>query len=545
MKKLAKVLLMIACLAPWLIASAQTLELEKTYEISKAAKKGTLDYVKYDPEAELYELNYVTKSNDKKARFEIYLFDKEFNFVEMFEEEIEFEKARQKYKWFRFRGDYEATALTVENNLAGQVVLKQGAWVTRYDWYNGVYWTSFDVMNKEKPRDEEDRRMTMLTYRTDAPQESVTYFGWSWLYPKTKTFSDLTGDVSILTSVIPKVFKDTDPLYMYAVQRWDANELTLKAEEQFEFDHPQTPVYTGVLENGDFAAVFAPMGGPGTKKTADPNPLNWTYVQANSLTCEIVARKSFTSPASYWDIHQITLLEDGDIYIYGEASDKSNDKYYNLQIGKSKATGFILAKVVDGETKFVNMTALEEFEQKLKAPPSQKKAVAYKGKRFQLGGIQELSNGDIMISGQNYKDKEDGRQFLDIMVFHFNGKGELKAQYGLDVEEKNKWAKSVFTESLFWETPNGKEAFWIIMEVAGMKSGMFKETRALNYARVGKVDLDASTVGDFVSLGQEKGNTFYLENSFPILPLNEENKIVFFGSDKGGRVLWFARMPME
>lgn len=464
----------------------------------------------------------------------------------MMEEEIEFEKAKEKYKWFRFRGNYEATAMTVENNMAGQIVLKQGAWVTKYDWNNGVYWTSFKVMKKEKPKDDEGRRMMMLSYRTDAPQQTISYFGWSWLYPpKTKNFSDLTGDVSILCQVWPKIFKDTDPIYKYAVQRWGADDFTLKMEDDFDFDYPQTVVYSSVLGNGDFVAIFAPTGGAGYGKTADPNPLNWTYLQANSFTGEILHRETFESPASYWKIHDVTLLEDGDIYIYGEANDNANTKYYNVQVGKSKATSFILAKVADNKTQYVHKTMLEEFEAKLQAPPEQKKTPAYNGKRFQLGGIQELSNGDIMISGQNYKDKEDGRQFLDVMVFHFNDQGVLKAQYGLNTLESNKYAKAVFTESLFWETPDGNGAYWIIMEVAGMKTSMFGgDARALNYARVGKIDLGSATVGAMEPLGQDKGERYFLENSFPILPLNEANKLVFFGTDKGGRTLWFARMPM-
>jgi hypothetical protein len=38
---------------------------------------------------------------------------------------------------------------------------------------------------------------------------------------------------------------------------------------------------------------------------------------------------------------------------------------------------------------------------------------------------------------------------------------------------------------------------------------------------------------------------FYLDNKFPYLPVDEGNAIVFFGSDKAGRVLWFGKLKLE
>ncbi len=49
---------------------AQTLEKENTYKISGKSKRGALGDVSYDADKGTYTLTYVTKSNDRKAKFE-------------------------------------------------------------------------------------------------------------------------------------------------------------------------------------------------------------------------------------------------------------------------------------------------------------------------------------------------------------------------------------------------------------------------------------------------------------------------------------------
>ena len=77
--------------------AAQKLEIQNTYQITGKAKRGALGDVSYDAGQGIYTLTYVTKSNEKKAKFQIYRFDNDFNFIDMTEDEVEFEKAKKKY----------------------------------------------------------------------------------------------------------------------------------------------------------------------------------------------------------------------------------------------------------------------------------------------------------------------------------------------------------------------------------------------------------------------------------------------------------------
>lgn len=545
MRKLTQLFMLLALCATTLNVFAQQVELEKTYEISSKAKRGYLGGVEYDEAKQIYSLTYVTKSTAKVGKFETYKFDKDFNFIELVEEEVEFTKARTRYKWFDFGGE-ELTGelLTVENNLVGQLVLKKGKFIRRWDWINGGYYVDYDLTEKVKPKDPEGRKLTLVTYTTDAPSDRIAYYGgWGWLGSTVKDYSAATGDVTVVCQVQPnaKDAKAGNVKYEYVAMRISASDLTIKKEQKFEFPTPQHVVASRVMPNGDFAIVFAPLNVG--KKASDPDPLNFSYVRIASTDCNIKERINFKSLNSYWSVADMAITDNGDVFVYGPANSKNNDKYYNEQIGAEKFSDFMIMKIASGKLAWVSNTNLDEFETKLQAPPSQKKAPAYKGKKFAIGGLELAPNGDLLIYGQNYKTKDDGLEYTDIVVFHFDTQGKLKSQYGLDVLETNKYAQANFSESLFTASNDNKSMYWIIFEVAGMKTG--GRARQLNYARIGKINLSAATVGNFTALGQAKGDKYYLENSFPILPSKDGNKLTFFGSDKGGRTLWFCRVALD
>ena len=106
------------------IGNSQQLELEKTYKISRASKRGELSGLDYDKDAKTYTLTYLTgqkKQGDKIVfKYEQYVFDNDLNFVSDTELEEEAEIMKKKFKWFKFKGDvYTKTGNTVGQQFMG------------------------------------------------------------------------------------------------------------------------------------------------------------------------------------------------------------------------------------------------------------------------------------------------------------------------------------------------------------------------------------------------------------------------------------------
>ena len=52
-----------------------------------------------------------------------------------------------------------------------------------------------------------------------------------------------------------------------------------------------------------------------------------------------------------------------------------------------------------------------------------------------------------------------------------------------------------------------------------------------------------NTVTDLKTFG--KGEGFYLDPKYPFLETYKSETLVFFGADKGGKELWFARVKLK
>ena len=80
-------------------SSGQTIEIDKKYEITGAAKKGLLAHVEFDKTDGFYRLFYIVKVSDVKVRLINYLFDLDFNFLDMKESIMDIEAVQKKYDW--------------------------------------------------------------------------------------------------------------------------------------------------------------------------------------------------------------------------------------------------------------------------------------------------------------------------------------------------------------------------------------------------------------------------------------------------------------
>lgn len=549
MKKLIFILLFLA--ANGLFAQQFGL-IEKTYEITGKAKRGTLVNVKYDPAKQHYFLYYTISSGPMSLSMQTYTFDKDFNFVDMKTDELNVDKLQEMKKlnpvdfgWVNYSGaSYSVEGTSVEPNLIGTLVLKKKRINYVYDWFNMGYVKTIQILEKVKPKNDEGTKFYYFTHFED----------------------DSNGDVYILCGARDQVKKGGDPLkYHRDIHVLKFNkDLDMVKDLKIPFDYYNGYCYAKAITEGtggddDYSAikemifVFAPYDLGKTNK--DPDLTNYTYVRLDK-DLNLTERIPFKSKAGYWNIDYILATNDA-VYAFGPLASGKND-YYNKLIGKvSKYKSVQLMKVAGGKVEYLTETTLDEFETKLKTPPSQKKAPNYEGKKFDIMNYRVFDNGDFIVVGQNYKmvtkpkgptvtnfslssstDMETVKQYIDILAFHFDSKGILKAQYGLDVKENNEYAKDNGTPQSMITGMNPNNTYWIVQEIKA-KSDFFK--KILTYPRVGKIDMSAGTLSDFTSFGDKE---YFLDPKFPYLEA-EPGMLVFFGSNKSGKIIWFAKIKLE
>ncbi|MFH2142847.1 MAG: hypothetical protein ABIJ97_10510 [Bacteroidota bacterium] len=508
----------------------QKLEAQNTYELTGKAKRGALANVGYD--GSQYKLTYITKSTDTKIKMQHYFFDNDFNFIKMEEEEDYPEKLAVKYTWYKWNGEwYSVEGNYVEPNLTGTLVLKRKKTTYKYDWILLGYYKTVEILDKVKPKTDDGRKFYYFAHAED----------------------DKTGDIYVLCGVkanLKDVQQDKSAAYRHnmdmTVMKFNSS-LELVKEVPIKFEFPNQHAFVRAIGNasndfttpeiGGMAFIFAPIGGPGINKYADPGICNYRYVRVDH-DLNIIDDIKFESGASYWKIDEMVPdISTGDVYFYGPSAE-GKDKYYNMSLAITKFKAVQLLKVSNHKVSYLTETNLEEFEAKLKCPPSQKKSPAYAGKKFEIANYKLASNGDFFVLGQN----KDDKGFKDVLSFHFDKNGVLKSQYGIDLNETNDFSKVNGAPQIFFESPTGKNMYWLIQEIRGVTTWTEKP---LTYPRLGTIEVETGNISDFTQLGKVDKNVYYLDPNYPYLETNKGNRIAFFGSDKSGKNIWFCRVSFD
>lgn len=537
---------------------SQQLELEKTYKISRASKRGELSGLDYDSKAKTYTLTYFTDQKKNTFKYEQYVFDSDFNFIKDAEFEEDVEVMKKKFKWFRYKGEaYEKIGTTVGQSLIGGLVLKRKKTTYTYSWLLGGYKSKVEILEKVKPRTEEGRSYSKVEFAED----------------------ESTGDLYILATVMAKMgTKNNDGVGDFTLLKYD-QELNLACKLDFSMPFKQALAFMEVLEKPSldsedessivgFNFIFAPTD-LYPKKDTDPNNNNFTYVMVDA-NCTIKEKFNFESPASYWRIDQMITSEAGDRYFYGPAKE-GKDKYFNKGAGggitasklgssETKFKSVQLMKVSGGKMAYLTETTLDEFKAKQQFPANQRKTPDYEGREFGIRSYNFASNGDLIIIGQNYdRNKEGGiNKFEDVLGFHFGPDGKLRAQYGLDTKEDGKVVEqstdvhygistttritTTITSTFacpqqLMEGSDGK-MYWLLREIKDITNGKLR-----TYPRMGNIDLKTATVTNLTTFG--RGDGFYLNSKYPTLQTDKGGSIVFFGADTKGKELWFARVNLK
>jgi len=563
---------------------AQKLAAEKTHEMIKTTKKrGKLSNVVVDDTKQQIDLIFTTKAKRKLIKFDVYQFDYDLNLINSSSEEQEIDKARSKYKWFMpsFKTErYTVQGLTAEGTMGlGNMVVKKKETTFLYNFWTFGYQKRTKVLDKVKFEDPRGRKMI-----------------YSGHYE-----NDQTGELIALGGIKGKKGGPNMEPYLHTHKfqlMRISTDLQIVNETTIDLKYIQVKLFDGVAKQGDMDAsdesfqgdwilVYAPMGGQGTKKWKGPVPINYTYMRI-SPQGEVKETINFTSKVTDWMVMDVYAKGD-DIYIYGPGVAKNVDKKWQTAKGPTishpgrgagavatdkKYENFQLVRIRGGKADFVSAPNLDDFEAKTQKPPAQKKPTIYRGKRFEVRGLDIGSNGDIFINGQNFV---YGGLYKDMLMFHFTKDGELKACYGLESTQKSGTLGKIAdaagkasaalddesykiitygqpdarrhpTDGNIFESKDGKSLYWMLFPVHHVDRAIHKESGILyenvttiiytprKQIKMGKIDIASGKVDDFVTFGN---NEQFLIADNEYVEINGGKQLIFLGAGKG--MLWLGK----
>lgn len=326
-------------------------------------------------------------------------------------------------------------------------------------------------------------------------------------------------------------------------------------------------VYCRQLANDDVVAVFAP-----NKNAADVS--KYVYFRFD-IKGKLLSKVEFTSPASALLITAV-YEQDGNIFFFG-TSTKSTGLYnqvfneyapiYNpgfteggvnkldfkwQKSVEEKMDNFHLLKFDNSKLIFAATTPVADFKSKFKTAPGDKGASVYKGKRFQVEKFLVTNDGDYLVAGQLMSTINMGTgnrvdSYEDVVCFHFDKSGNLKAQYGIGKLNNDKKSEIFDMKQNFYPSADGKSLYWEILEVKGVKGyeGFLEayydapSYYPLYYPRVGKIDLATSTVGALKTLGDGK---YFLKRNFIGFYDTKEGSVTYYGNDDDYKNMWIGKL---
>ncbi|MEZ5002273.1 MAG: hypothetical protein R2730_04480 [Chitinophagales bacterium] len=585
---------------------AQLEVFENVHEISRKSMKGYLGGVETNEEAMTFDMIYVLPSSNRKVKLETYTFDEQLQLINTVKEEEDIEKVRTRYKWFNFRGDeFTRNLLTASITMGGKLVFRKKEVTYRYSWWFGRYNKSVKTLDKVKP--------------TGDAGEKYIFRGGAYEV-------DLDETVLVFAGVQEKKNDNIGSTMNYELIKCD-KDVNVTVLEKVTFDAPHQPIFAEPIlddENilnedmpRDWVVVFAPIGGASVKGAKLSSKTNEYVYFRISPKGEIKEKLTINAPSNGWRVLQ-AYEKDGSVYLYGPTLTKDvNDKYIdqvfktglvattsadseekvesnkssgafsgfknmantfsgNQDMGTTqeaidamldelKFTGFSIGKITAGKTSFITDTPIADFNSKSVTPKGQKKALDFDGKRFQTYSINIVSNGDIMINGQDFKvgksvigssGSDGARLYRGVYLFQFDEQGNLKHNYGIQLDQKERagfFNKSPLTSDMFsaestiYESPDKTKAYWFlhtcraIEDVTDVDNNFFSKTITKTWSplytfQYGTIDLTNGTAGEFNILGESEKKNYYL---MPSNYANEMGKylVVLSETERGSRIL--------
>lgn len=387
------------------------------------------------------------------------------------------------------------------------------------------------------------------------------YYG----YASYVSADDTKSNVFALAKVDSKDKKLADQFVVLMIN----DQLELK-EKTLELEGSYSLVYCSQIAGDDVVMVFAP-----NKNQADAS--KYVYFRFD-IEGNLKNKVAFTSPATAMLI--TSAYDKGDaVYFFG-TSTKSKKAYeevfkeyasiYNPANGaygnsylylkwkkslEEDMDNFNFIKIKGNQLDFASTTPISEFKEKFKTAPGDKGASPYKGKNFYTESFTVTDSEDYLIAGQLISSVNLGMgnpvdSYEDIVCFHFGNKGNLKAQYGIGKMNNDKKSEIFDMLQKFYLSPDGKSAYWELMEIKGVKGyESFLDAYYSNpswyatyFPRIVKIDLLNTTLGEIKVLGNEK---YFLKKDFESTFDKTENSVTYIGLDEDFKQLWIGKMLMK
>ncbi|MFZ4522887.1 MAG: hypothetical protein ACOYNC_14355 [Bacteroidales bacterium] len=583
--------------------SSQKLMLEKDYEISRKAKKGYLGNVE-EKENGNFDMIYILPSSAKKIKSEIYHFDKEATLLNIDKDELEIERARKKWKWFNYKGDFFiANNISASANFSADLVFRKKRISAKYDWWTGDYVRKVKLLEKVKPRNDEGKK----------------YKFYGGVY-------EIERDSSILVMAVNAGDPKDKMFASYDLLKSD-NELNIKVLEKVEFQYSMTCVYSQPLKDDqieaienddlprDWILVYAPTNVLRNNTAPDAHSFEYLRITPEG---KIVERVKFSAPTVGWRIID-AYEKDNSVLLYGMGSGKeskyinqifktgcvattSNDASDQAQASTSKAgafggfakmgatlsgkdevgitqekvdegldlltyNSFVFCKLTDGKVGS-KITEIDEVNDKATCPPDMKKPLKFDGKMFTVSNVDFLSDKSIALSIQDFKkSKSDYRPYIykGMYLLHFTPQGELIQNYTVSIDQKGKkgffnnsplTSDMIPTSSALYESNDKTKVNWILHIVkaidkssssdwspwggATMVTTTYTPLYSIEY---GSIDVASKKASDFKTLGEDENRKYYLYPKHSVLSTNEY--LYFFSETIRGDKLLISRLAKD
>lgn len=585
-----------------LVVQAQQNIIEKDYDISRKAKRGYLGAVSKTDDGG-FDMIYVLPSSARKIKTETYHFDKDANLLNTEKDEMEVEKARRKWKWFTYRGDYLVTnTLAAGANMTGTLVFRKKRVTANWNWFFGRYNRNVKMTDKVKPKNESGRK-----YR---------FVGGAY---------EVERDSSVLVLALDPTddAKAGDPAH-YALLKCD-NEVNIEKLQMLDFPFAVQPVFSKPLVDDyseqvpnddaprDWIIVMAPSKGLSSRSNRADNPASFFYIRI-SPEGTVKEKVAFTAPTTGFRILN-AYEKNGSVMLYGlgtgdrgkfidqeldaslvptTSADAEEQAAGNTDKGKmfggiTKTVNmfsgqedmgvtqealdakldeknykqFVFVKLTNGTAEWSTTNDMDAVNNNAVAPPDMRKPLKFDGKKFYVSSLQYLSNGQIVMSIQDFKVNKKGRFYEGMFMMHFDDRGKLIKNYTVKLDQKNKkgfFNNSPMTSDMFpassyvYETPAG-HVNWVMHIVKAIDKDVDVDynyiantkTTTTTYTPLysveyGSIDPKAGTASDFKTLGEDEKRKYYLYPSNNTLRVG--NYLYFFSETTRGDKMLISRLEL-